>query len=125
MSFVWKIARASATRCVLGALVGVLVLSLAAFSQANYGRILGIVTDQTGGVISGATVTIIDKDRGVARTLTTDAAGEYDAPTLTVGTYIIRVEAQGFKRLERQNVVLEVGKEVRQTSSAAAALHPT
>src|SRR5690242_14420528 len=93
--------------------VALLLFSVAAFSQGNFGRILGAVTDQTGGVISGATVTIIDKDRGVARTLTTDAAGEYDAPTLIPGTYIVRVEANGFKRLERQNVVLEVGKEVR------------
>ena len=83
------------------------------FSQGNFGRILGAVTDQTGGVISSATVTIIDTDRGVARTLTTDDAGEYNAPTLIPGTYIVRVEAKGFKRLERQNVVLEVGKEIR------------
>src|SRR5260370_41468037 len=95
------------------ATLGVLLFSLPLFSQGNFGRILGTVTDQTGGVISNATVTIIDKDRGVARTLTTDQAGEYNAPTLIPGTYIVRAEAKGFKMLERQNVVLEVGKEVR------------
>jgi hypothetical protein len=95
------------------ATLSVLVCSLPLFSQANYGRILGIVTDQTGGVISGATVTVIDTQRGVARTLTTDQAGEYNAPTLIPGTYTVRVEAQGFKKLERQNIVLEVGKDVR------------
>src|SRR5438105_6989649 len=97
----------------LGVGVGVLLFSLSLFSQGNNGRILGTVTDQTGGVISGATVSVIDKDRGVARTLTTDDAGEYNAPTLLPGTYTVRVEANGFKRMERQNVVLEVGKEVR------------
>src|SRR5207245_7281346 len=97
----------------LFATLAVLLFSLPLFSQGNFGRILGTVTDQSGGVISGATVTIIDKDRGVARTLTTDDAGEYNAPTLIPGTYIVRAEANGFKRLERQNVVLEVGKEVR------------
>jgi len=95
------------------ATLGVLLFSAPLFSQGNFGRILGTVTDQSGGVISGATVTIIDKDRGVARTLTTDDAGEYNAPTLIPGTYIVRAEAKGFKRLERQNVALEVGKEVR------------
>jgi outer membrane receptor protein involved in Fe transport len=95
------------------ATMGVLLLSLPLFSQGNFGSILGIVADQTGGVISGATVTIIDKDRGVARTLITDNAGEYNAPTLNPSTYTVRVEARGFKKLERQNVVLEVGKEVR------------
>jgi len=108
-----KISRARKGVCVLGATLSVLLFSLSLFSQGNFGRILGAVTDQTGGVISSATVTIIDKDRGVARTLTTDDAGEYNAPTLIPGTYIVRVEAKGFKRLERQNVVLEVGKEIR------------
>ena len=95
------------------AAIGVLVFSLPLFSQGSYGRILGTVTDQSGGVIASATVTVIDTQRGVARTLTTDAAGEYDAPTLISGTYTVRVEAKGFKRLDRQNVVIEVGKEVR------------
>jgi Carboxypeptidase regulatory-like domain len=113
-SVAWKIARAGKTLFMLGATVGVfLFVSLPLFSQGSNGRILGTVTDQSGGVISGATVTIIDKDRGVARTLTTDAAGEYNAPTLIPGTYTVRAEANGFKRLERQNVVLEVGKEIR------------
>jgi hypothetical protein len=109
-----KIARARKTLCVLGATVGVLLfVSLPLFSQGNLGRILGTVTDQSGGVVSGATVTIIDKDRGVARTLIIDDAGEYNAPSLIPGTYTVRAEAKGFKRLERQNVALEVGKEIR------------
>src|ERR1700730_16080115 len=93
--------------------MGVLLLCLPLFSQGNFGRILGEVTDQSGGVVSGATVTVIDTQRGVARTLTTDEAGEYNAPTLIPGTYTVRVEAKGFKKIERQNVVLEVGHEVR------------
>src|SRR6266850_5121147 len=97
----------------LGGMLGMVLFSLPAFSQGNFGRILGTVTDQSGGVISGATVTVLDKDRGVSRTLTTDAAGEYSAPTLIPGNYTVRVEASGFQTLNRENVVLEVGKEVR------------
>src|SRR5713226_5453162 len=97
----------------LGTILGLLLFSLALFAQANFGRILGTVTDQTGAVLPGAKVSIIDTQRGLARTLTTDQAGEYNAPTLIPGTYTVRVEAQGFKTLDRQNVVLEVGKEVR------------
>jgi hypothetical protein len=93
--------------------MGVLLLCLPLFSQGNFGRILGTVTDQSGGVVSGATVTVIDTQRGVARTLTTDEAGEYNAPTLIPGAYTVRAEAKGFKKIERQNVVLEVGHEVR------------
>jgi Carboxypeptidase regulatory-like domain len=113
MNSLLRISRARKRTCVLGAIVGVLLFSVALFSQGNFGRILGTVTDQSGGVVSGATVTIIDKDRGVARTLTTDGAGEYNAPTLIPGTYTVRVELKGFRTIERQNVLLEVGKEVR------------
>src|SRR5690349_19720576 len=104
---------AGKTRCVPATILGVLVFSFALFAQANFGRILGTVTDQTGAVLAGATVSVIDTERGLARTLTTDLAGEYNAPTLTPGTYTVRVEANGFKTLDRQNVALEVGKEVR------------
>jgi hypothetical protein len=91
----------------------VLLLCLPAFPQGNTGRILGTVTDQSGGVVAGATVTVIDTERGINRTLTSDDAGEYNAPNLTPGNYTVRAEAKGFKKLERQNVALEVGKEIR------------
>src|SRR6267154_5139604 len=92
---------------------GVLVLCLSAFSQANTGRISGNVTNQSGGVIASATVTVKDMGRGTTRTLTTDDAGAYSAPSLIPGTYLVKVEYQGFKAIERQNIVLEVGKDVR------------
>ena len=98
--------------CMLGTILGMLLFSLSLFAQNN-GRILGTVTDQTGAVLPGATVSIIDTQRGLARTLTADSAGEYNAPTLIPGTYTVRVEVKGFKTLERQNVVLEVGQEIR------------
>src|SRR5882672_6769382 len=97
----------------LGVCSAVFLFSLSAFSQANSGRILGSITDQTGGAITGATVSIRDIERGTTRTLTTDDAGAYSAPSLIPGTYVVKVEFQGFKTVERQNVVLEVGKEVR------------
>ncbi|HEV2523137.1 MAG TPA: TonB-dependent receptor [Candidatus Acidoferrales bacterium] len=97
----------------LAVVFGVLLLCVPAFSQGNTGRILGTVVDQSGGTVSGATVSVVDTERGITRTLTTDDAGEYSAPNLTPSAYLVRVEAKGFKKLERQNVVLEVGKEVR------------
>src|ERR1700693_4423528 len=69
----------------LGGIFAVLLLCLPAYSQGSFGRILGTVSDQSGGVISGATVTVLDVDRGVSRTLTTDDAGAYNAPNLTPG----------------------------------------
>jgi carboxypeptidase family protein len=97
----------------LGGVFAVLLLCVPAFPQGSTGRILGTVTDQSGGVVAGATVTVLDVDRGTPRTLTTDDAGAYNAPSLTPGKYTVRVEAKGFKRIERQNLVVEVGHEYR------------
>src|SRR5438309_4241530 len=108
----WGVGLRRAAQLVCGAMA-VLLLCLPLFSQGNAGRIMGTVTDQSGGVVSGATVTVIDTERGVTKTLVTNDAGEYNAPNLTPGNYKVRAEAKGFKVLERQNVVLEVGKEIR------------
>jgi hypothetical protein len=97
----------------VGGVFALLLLSMPAYSQGSSARILGTVTDQSGGVVAGATVSVVDTERGVTRTLTTDDAGEYNAPNLTPGNYVVRVEASGFKKIERTGVVLEVGKEVR------------
>src|SRR5438093_3029630 len=83
------------------------------FAQGNTGRVLGNISDPTGALIPGATVTITDVDRGTSRTVVTDEAGAYNAPSLPPGTYRIRAELSGFKTIERTNVVLEVGRELK------------
>ena len=83
------------------------------FAQGSAGRILGSVTDQSGGAIAGATVTVTDVDRNVPRTLTTDQSGEYNAPNLLPGSYKVRAEAKGFKAFERSGVTLQLNGEVR------------
>ncbi len=108
MNLGWK----KASR-VLFCVFGALLLSVPLFSQGTAGRILGTVTDQSGGVVAGATVMITDVDRNAMRTLTTGSSGEYNAPNLLPGTYKVRVEAKGFKAIERENIVLEVGAELR------------
>jgi Carboxypeptidase regulatory-like domain/TonB dependent receptor len=98
----------------LGAILSLFVLvSAPAFPQGNTGRILGIVSDQSGGYVAGATVTVTDVARGVTQTLTTDADGAYFAINLIAGSYIVRAELKGFKIFERKNVQVEVGKDAR------------
>src|ERR1700674_5531028 len=98
---------------VLGACLAVLLGSVPLFSQGNAGRILGAISDQTGGAVVGATVTVTDVQRGATRTLAADATGAYNAPNLLPGTYTVRAEFRGFKAVERQNIGVEVGQEVR------------
>jgi hypothetical protein len=93
--------------------LGVFLVCVPLFSQGNQGRITGTITDQSGGVVAGATVTVKDVQRGVTRTLTTGDSGEYNAPNLLPGTYAVRGEAKGFSAKEQQNILLEVGKEIR------------
>ena len=87
-------------RAVRVCLLSVLVC-LATFAQAPTGIITGTVTDETGAVIPNATVTITNKATAVARTAQTNAEGLYSAPALLAGDYTVRVEAGGFRTLER------------------------
>lgn len=97
----------------IGVGAAALLLCVPLFSQGTAGRILGSVTDQTGGAVAGATVTILDTQRNLSRTLTTDAAGEYNAPNLLPGAYTVSGAFQGFKTAVRAGVTLEVNQELR------------
>src|SRR5712672_241568 len=100
-------------RHLLSCWLALLLTCPALFSQGSTGRILGGVTDQTGGNVAGATVTITDVQRGIPRTLITDNDGEYIALDLLPGIYMVRAEMKGFKAFERKNVLVETGKDVR------------
>ena len=89
-----------------------LILCVSAWSQGNLGRISGIVTDQSGGVIVGAKVTVVDVQRGVSRNLVTDNGGQYLATGLIPGQYEVTVEAMGFAKFDRRNIDVAVGGEV-------------
>ena len=71
----------------------------------------GRVTDQSATVIEGATVTARQRDRGVERSVVTDAGGRYVLAALPVGAYDVTFELAGFKRGQR-DVVLTVGDSV-------------
>ena len=70
----------------------------------------GQVTDQTGAVVSGATVTVTNAETSVTQTTKTDASGNYGVPALPVGTYNVQVEATGMERQIAKGLILEVGR---------------
>lgn len=81
------------------------------FAQDNSGVILGTVRDNTGAIVSGATVNITDPAKNlVVRTITTNENGEFSAPNLAVGLYQISVEAANFKKAVQTEVKLDVGQ---------------
>jgi hypothetical protein len=67
----------------------------------------GTVKDQTGAVLPGATVTLINQGTKEERKATTNEDGGYAFSALTPGTYAVKVESQGFKTAEKTNVAVE------------------
>ena len=98
---------------VIASLIASLMFSGSALAQSSSGRILGTVHDQTGAAIPNATVQITDVQRGISRTVKTDDDGEYIAPNLGAGTYLLQASGGGFKTEERTNVLLQVAQDLR------------
>jgi hypothetical protein len=110
-----------------------LVAASPAFAQGTTSRLLGVVTDQTGAVVPGATVTLTNEATGVSFTTVTTGAGTYTFEAIQVGTYTVSVELQGFKKFVARgnpinisepttvNVKLEPGGIEQQVEVTAAA----
>src|ERR1700692_3628126 len=97
-----------------------LILSLAAMpgrAQTFRGTILGTVTDATGAVIPGATVTIRNVNTGLVRTTETQADGSYRVPELPIGTYNVTVEKADFQSAVTSGVKVDVAAERRVDSA--------
>ncbi len=96
----------------------VLVTILALFvpapaaAQVTTGTIVGTVSDP-GGIVPGATVTVLEVNRGTSDTFVTDSTGSYTAPFLSPGTYTIEVNVAGFKKWVRAGVILQVNQRAR------------
>ncbi|HEY4086744.1 MAG TPA: TonB-dependent receptor [Bryobacteraceae bacterium] len=63
------------------------------------------MTDQSGGIVQSASVTVTAKRTGAHRDVITDSAGVFSVPALLVGDYEIKVEAQGFRTVVRDAIV--------------------
>lgn len=94
---------------------GAVLLSLTVFSlllsaQTGTSTIRGTITDPSGGVISGATVTLTNTQTNATRTVTSGDTGSYVFDLITPATYRVTVEATGFKRKLLDNVQALIGK---------------
>jgi hypothetical protein len=77
------------------------------------GQIQGTVTDGTGSAVSGATVLATQTESGLQRTVTSEADGGYNLPSLPVGPYTLKVTAAGFSTYDQSGIVIQVGNELR------------
>jgi hypothetical protein len=91
---------------ILPALLGLVCLPNLSRAQAIYGNIFGTVTDNTGAVVPGATVTVTDESKGTSVTAQSNASGDFSVEHLIPDTYDIKVTAQGFKAFEQTGIVV-------------------
>jgi hypothetical protein len=98
-------------------LVWAMILSLpccvAATAQTVTGAIRGLVTDSTGAIVAGATVTATNKATGVPTATKTNAGGEYSIRFLTIGSYQLTVEAAGFETANYGPFSLEIDQTIK------------
>src|SRR3954454_6441706 len=81
-------------------------------SQATTGVIEGLVTDESGGVLPGATVTLRNTETNFEKVVVTGADGSFRAVLLPLGPYRITADLQGFAKVVREGTDLGVGQTI-------------
>lgn len=80
----------------VGATLLLIFVARAAFSQSTFGSLTGVVTDSSGAVVPNAQVQVTNEGTGAIRTVATGSAGDFNVPSLDLGTYRVRITATGF-----------------------------
>jgi hypothetical protein len=87
-----------------------LAMSTIAAAQTITGTMSGTVMDSSGAVLPGAAVTLVNLHTGDVRKLNTNTEGRFVFSAVQPDAYTVRVEAPGFEKLERTNVVLSANE---------------
>ena len=99
--------------------VGLLTLPQAAFGQAIYGSIFGTVTDTTGAIVPGATITVTDESKGTSVTVQSNGTGDFTVEHLIPDVYDVKVDANGFKSYAQKGVQLSADSAVKIVAALA------
>ncbi len=86
--------------------------SVVCHAQLGTGTLNGTVTDSTGAVVPGATLTLIDTDTNATRKIKSNGAGYFSLPELPIGKYSLSATAPGFGTITRNNIELSVGAQL-------------
>ena len=87
-----------------------LVISPRGYAQTPTGTIEGNVTDPSGAVVSGATITLTNVDTNSSKMVKTDSGGRYEIPLVQPGTYSVAVNASGFRSAKQENIQVQVSQ---------------
>src|SRR5262249_13660144 len=88
------------------------VFSTASVAQSGTGILTGTVKDKANGALARARVRVTSLEMGVGQETSTNDDGIYRLGSLVSGTYRVEVEANGFEKLIREPIVVEVGQVV-------------
>src|SRR6202167_2162633 len=94
-------------RVMVALLACVMSSSISAFAQSTFGSIVGTVKDQSGSVVPGATVTLVNTGSSATHTTTSSDSGNYEFLNLDAGIYQVTVAASGFKDAVFDHLVLQ------------------
>ena len=86
------------------------MVAISVFAQSNTGRLVGSVSGPDG-VVPGATVVIKDDKTTKEKTIVSGGDGTFIVPQLEVGTYTVKVTANGFKSFTANEVKIDIGRE--------------
>lgn len=89
--------------------LGFLLIPIA-YAQQTLGGITGTVTDSSGAVISGATVTLVGNETKLSRTQTTNSTGSYLFVNLPIGTYTLSFTQQGFQSQNIPSIAVQANR---------------
>ncbi|MFT4111320.1 carboxypeptidase regulatory-like domain-containing protein [Silvibacterium sp.] len=89
------------------------------YGQSAQGTILGHVTDPSGAMVPGATVTLTNEDTHLTQTTKSSGVGDYVFVNITPGTYDVSVERDGFQTSEATGLILNVDATLRQNFAMA------
>ena len=92
--------------------IAVLCLSSSLVSAQTTGTVTGSVKDDQGGVIPGATVTLVSETRGTSLEAVTTVTGDFVFSNITGDTYLVRISMDGFKTVERRGIAVSPGDRV-------------
>ena len=100
-------------RSVVLSLLLVLAIGAPLLAQTPSGEISGTVVDSSGLAVPGVTVTLTNRATNVARAVQTNEVGLYVISAIPPGTYDMKAELAGFRTVERQGLVVQVGSATR------------
>lgn len=95
--------------CALATFLCAVVICSPAQAQVS-GRITGTIVDPSGGIVAGASITLVNERTGDVRTTESNDAGIFVFPNVPPSSYSVRLQAKGFTTLEKTNLVLSANQ---------------